>query len=59
MCDLCGFRSVYATQIVVYHINGDLTDINLNNLRSICLCCVEVIKRKEVTWKRGDLQVDY
>jgi hypothetical protein len=43
----------------VYHINGDLTDIKLNNLRSICLCCVEVAKRKEVTWKRGDLLVDY
>jgi hypothetical protein len=58
-CDLCGFRSVYPSQILVYHINGDLTDINLSNLRSICLNCVEVVKRKEVTWKRGDLQVDY
>jgi hypothetical protein len=56
---LCGFRCLYTTQTVVYHINGDLTDISLNNLRSICLCCVEVIKRKEVTWKRGDLLVDY
>jgi hypothetical protein len=59
ICDLCGFRSIYATQIVVYHIDGDLTNIALNNLRSICLCCVEVVKRKEVTWKRGDLLVDY
>lgn len=59
ICDLCGFRSVYPTQITVYHINGDLTDISLTNLKSICLNCIEVVKRKEVTWKRGDLQVDY
>ena len=58
-CDLCGFRSLYPTQITVFHINGNLTDVGFTNLRSICLNCVEVVKRREVTWKRGDLQVDY
>lgn len=58
-CDLCGFRSKYISQITVYHIDGDLENISLNNLRSICLNCVEVIKHTNVTWRRGDLQVDY
>lgn len=58
-CDLCGFRSLYASQITVFHIDGKLDNIELANLRSICLCCVEVVKKKEVTWKRGDLRVDY
>jgi len=58
-CDLCGFRSVFPTQITVFHIDGNLENIMLSNLRSICLNCVEVVKKKEVTWKRGDLQVDY
>jgi len=58
-CDLCGFRSLYSTQITVFHIDGRLDNIELSNLRSICLCCVEVVKKKEVTWKRGDLTVDY
>jgi len=58
-CDLCGFRSLYSTQITVFHIDGRLDNIELSNLRSICLCCVEVVKKKEVTWKRGDLRVDY
>ena len=57
-CDLCGFKSLYASQLIVYHIDGDLTNVAFNNLRSICLNCVEVVKRKEVNWKRGDLQVD-
>ena len=58
-CDLCGFRSVLPSQITVFHIDGDLENINPSNLRSICLNCIEVVKKTEVTWRRGDLQVDY
>ena len=58
-CDICGFKSLYPTQMTVFHIDGDLKNVNMNNLRTICLNCVEVVKRKEITWKRGDLQVDY
>lgn len=58
-CDLCGFRSLLQSQITVFHVDGNLENITPSNLRSICLNCVEVVKKKEVTWKRGDLQVDY
>lgn len=57
-CDLCGFRSLYPSQMTVFHIDGNLENSAFHNLRTICLNCVEIIKRKEVTWKRGDLQVD-
>jgi len=57
-CDSCGFHSIYPSQTVVYHIDGDLKNVKFNNLRTICLNCIEVIKRKEVTWRRGDLAVD-
>lgn len=59
VCDICGFNSVYPSQMTVFHIDGDLKNTTLSNLRSICLNCIEVVKRKEVTWRRGDLQVDY
>jgi hypothetical protein len=58
-CDLCGFRSIFPSQITVFHIDGNLENVQLTNLRSICLNCVEVVKKKEVTWRRGDLEVDY
>lgn len=58
-CDLCGFHSIFPSQITVFHIDGNLKSTELRNLRSVCLNCVEVVKKKEVTWKRGDLQVDY
>src|SRR5665213_2344664 len=40
-CDLCGFKSLYQTQITVFHIDGNLTNVEFNNLRSICLNCIE------------------
>lgn len=58
-CDCCGFKSVYPSQMTVYHIDGNLNNTLYNNLRTICLNCVEIIKRREVNWKRGDLTVDY
>jgi hypothetical protein len=59
VCDICGYKSQYSTQMTVYVIDGNLKNTHTNNLRTICLNCVEVVKRKEVNWKRGDLQVDY
>ena len=58
-CDSCGFKSLYASQMTVFHIDGDLNNVAFSNLRTICLNCVEIVKRKEVTWRRGDLTVDY
>jgi len=58
ICDLCGFRSLYPTQLTVFYIDGDLTNVKHSNMRTICLNCIEVVKRKEITWKRGDLLVD-
>ena len=58
-CDLCGFKGLFTTQLTVFYIDGNLDNNELINLRSICLNCVEVVKRKEVTWRRGDLEVDY
>ena len=57
-CDVCGFKSIYPTQMTVFHIDGNLENTEKVNLRTICLNCVEVVKRKDVKWKRGDLEVD-
>ena len=57
-CDLCGFKSLFSSQITVFHVDGKLENSQLTNLRSICLNCVEVVKKKDVNWRRGDLEVD-
>lgn len=55
---MCGFRRVYDSQMLVFHIDGNLNNNDLFNLRTICLNCVEALKRKDTTWKLGDLEVD-
>ena len=57
-CDRCGFRARFASQLLVYHIDGDLNNATLKNLRTVCRNCVEEIARTEVTWRVGDLEPD-
>jgi len=57
-CDLCGFKSLFPSQTSVFYIDGNLENPEMTNLRTICLNCIEVVKRKEVTWRRGDLELD-
>ena len=57
-CDLCGFKSKYSSQITVYHIDGNLNNCEMINLRCVCLNCVEDVKRRLFTWRPGDLTVD-
>ena len=58
-CDRCGFRSKYSAQMLVYHIDGNLANSNLRNLKTICLNCVVDIKRADLPWRAGDLQPDF
>jgi hypothetical protein len=58
VCDRCGFRARSSAQMLVYHVNGDLNDSDLRNLKTVCLnCSVEVI-REDLPWQRGDLEED-
>ena len=57
-CDRCGFRSKYAAQLLVYHVDGNLNNTGLRNLKTICLNCVEEVKRADLPWKPGDLTPD-
>jgi len=59
VCDRCGFRSRYASQLLVYHVDGRLTNTELSNLRTICLNCAEEVRRLDVPWQPGDLQADH
>jgi len=57
-CDRCGFRSRYASQLLVYHVDGNQHNTGLRNLKTICLNCVEEIKRLDRPWVPGDLEPD-
>jgi hypothetical protein len=42
----------------VYHCDGNLHNTSAVNLRTICLNCVEEVKRQDVPWANGDLTPD-
>lgn len=57
-CDRCRFVARYATQLVVMHVDGDLNNCELRNLKTLCLnCCAEVVK-SDLPWRSGDLEAD-
>ena len=57
-CDRCGFVAKHASQLMVYHVNGDLSDSELRNLKTVCLNCAALITRQDLPWRRGDLEPD-
>lgn len=58
-CDVCNFKARYSSQTVVYHIDGNLNNAELPNLRSVCRNCIEAVARSDLTWRRGDLAPDF
>ena len=57
-CDRCGFKARFAAQLLVYHIDSNLNNTDVRNLKTVCLNCVEEIKRSDLPWKKGDLEPD-
>ena len=57
-CDKCGFKARYSAQLLVYHVDGNLHNSEVKNLKTLCLNCTEEIKRSDLPWKKGDLEPD-
>jgi len=57
-CDRCGFRAKYSVQLVVYHIDGDLNNNSLRNLKTVCQNCVLEVAKTDLPWRPGDLEPD-
>ena len=57
-CDRCGFRAKYSAQLIVYHIDGNLHNSELKNLKTVCMNCTIEIQKADVLWRPGDLEPD-
>jgi hypothetical protein len=57
-CDRCGFRARYSAQLLVYHVDSNLNNTDVRNLKTVCLNCVEEVRRSDSPWRRGDLEPD-
>lgn len=58
VCDRCGFRARYSAQLVVYHVDGNLSNTSPRNLKTICQNCVVEIAKSDLPWRPGDLEPD-
>lgn len=60
ICERCGFRAKFPEkQMAVFHLDGNLKNITMTNLKSICLnCCIE-IEHSNTTWKPATLTPDF
>jgi hypothetical protein len=58
-CDRCGFWAKFAAQLLVYHVDGNLNNSGLRNLKTVCQNCVIEIKKSDLSWQPGDLEPDF
>ena len=57
-CDRCGFRAKFSAQLLVYHVDGNLNNSSLTNLKTICQNCVVDVIKSDLPWTHGDLEPD-
>lgn len=58
VCDRCGFKARYAAQLRVFHVDGNLNNGSLRNLKTICLNCQVDVDKADLIWRPGDLEPD-
>lgn len=58
VCDRCGFRSRWTAQLLVFHVDGNLNNNSVHNLKTICQNCVVDVAKADLPWKTGDLESD-
>jgi hypothetical protein len=44
---------------MVFHIDGDLNNVDLRNLKTVCLNCAVEVTRLDLTWRPGDVEPDH
>lgn len=59
MCEKCGYASKHTEQFNVFHVNGNLNDCRIINLKTVCANCQRIIQKEGMVWKQGDLRPDF
>lgn len=57
-CDKCGYTSRFSEIFDVYHIDGDLNNCRITNLKTVCANCQRILHLLGIPWKQGDLTPD-
>lgn len=58
-CDKCGYTSKYHEQFNVFFVDGNETNCNFSNIKTVCANCQQILYKLKLTWKQGDLKPDF
>lgn len=58
-CDKCGFTSKHVEQFNVFHVDGNLKNCRLNNLKTVCANCQRLLHTLQIPWRQGALVADH
>jgi hypothetical protein len=58
-CERCNFKGKLATQLFVFHIDGNLKNNDWQNLRSVCANCRIELNTGKTTWRESPLVADF
>jgi len=57
-CEMCGFTAQHPHQLDVYYVDGNMTNNNNRNLKTVCANCNRLLHVKKQGWRQGDLVSD-
>lgn len=58
-CDRCGFTGQHPEQFGVYYTDGNPTNCQHTNLKTVCANCQRILHKLKLPWRRGDLVPDF
>ena len=50
-CDKCGFKAKTNNQMFVFHVDGNLSNVDSFNLKTICANCKAELYGSRIPWK--------
>ena len=49
---------MHSEVFTVFHVDGDLNNCRVANLKTVCANCARVLHKEGVRWRQGDLVPD-
>ena len=57
-CELCGFKAQDDIQLDVLFVDGNLRNVSVGNLKTVCANCQRLGSVRRLGWRVGDLVAD-
>jgi hypothetical protein len=58
-CDQCGFKFKFVEQSLVYHVDGNLSNCDHNNIKTVCRNCSIELSKSRLPWKPAKVVPDF